>query len=329
MSDENSPTKQPKFVGLYGIPVYPRAHGFEDGDLDTYQMAAWFAIVLLYILYWFLICPFLPYPGGLVVSVLFFVLSVATIALKIIVPLLNNECDELYEHQLTDSQLRARVSQEKDKSCCTYCRQFVPENSKHCGFCDKCVVGFDHHCRWLNTCVGQKNYTLFFCFVFSAWASILLTCIASLWAIVRCFVAVEQVESALRMAYYQDARPALIFFLFIDFILGVLVCYSLTHLLVFHTYLVFTGQTTWQRIQVQRKEEMQQKAEKAAKKLQKDEESRMKKEAEAKGEMTEEPCCACLLSEKKRRNFKKDAKKKMEDEEKKHDEEMSKPIPIG
>ena len=32
---------------------------------------------------------------------------------------------------------------------------------KHCGFCNKCVLGYDHHCWFLNTCIGANNYKAF------------------------------------------------------------------------------------------------------------------------------------------------------------------------
>lgn len=348
MSEEQQ--KIVRFVGLYGMPVYPRSHGFEDGDLDSFQIAAWLAITLLYIMYWFLCAAILPYPGSVVVSVLFAFLSGMTISLKIVVPFLNNECDELYENQLSDAEIRGRLHTEKEKTCCTYCRAFVPDSSKHCGFCDKCVENFDHHCRWLNTCISSKNYKSFFMFVFCAWSSTFLSCIAALWTIVYCFTNPEHVESSLRFTYSVSARPALVVFLFIDLTIGAIVCYSLTYLLVFHIYLSFTGQTTWERIQLQRKEEQEQKAEKTAKRLAKEEEQRQRDEEERKrletvavaspqesasAVQSTSCCCSCLnLDEKKRRNFKKDAvkKKKLDeakeksDKEKAEDEKMNEPI---
>ena len=36
---------------------------------------------------------------------------------------------------------------------------------KHCGYCNKCVIGYDHHCWFLNTCIGGSNYKAFFAIV--------------------------------------------------------------------------------------------------------------------------------------------------------------------
>ena len=31
---------------------------------------------------------------------------------------------------------------------CYVCEVDVHESSKHCRYCDKCVIKFDHHCKW-------------------------------------------------------------------------------------------------------------------------------------------------------------------------------------
>lgn len=55
----------------------------------------------------------------------------------------------------------------KQKFCNT-CNIFRPPRSKHCSFCDNCVLRFDHHCTWLGNCVGLHNYRFFVCLIYSS-----------------------------------------------------------------------------------------------------------------------------------------------------------------
>jgi len=55
----------------------------------------------------------------------------------------------------------------KQKFCST-CNIYRPPRSKHCAFCDNCVLRFDHHCTWLGNCVGLHNYRFFVCLIYSA-----------------------------------------------------------------------------------------------------------------------------------------------------------------
>jgi len=54
---------------------------------------------------------------------------------------------------------RRLVTSCKYSGCeCKYDRPY----RKHCSMCNKCTSGFDHHCPFLNQCIADANYKLFF-----------------------------------------------------------------------------------------------------------------------------------------------------------------------
>ncbi len=114
---------------------------------------------------------------------------------------------------------------------CESCRIYRPPRSFHCSTCGVCVQRHDHHCPWVGTCIGKNNYRFFYGFVVSLNGHLVCTVAISLYVLLS-----NPSDFGRTMRLYPLSIPLLVV------VIGFL-GFTMT-LLVLHTYLVTTGQTT-------------------------------------------------------------------------------------
>ncbi|KAH9514574.1 hypothetical protein Btru_025683 [Bulinus truncatus] len=115
---------------------------------------------------------------------------------------------------------------------CDYCEIMQPMRAKHCEDCSKCVRKFDHHCPWLEACIGERNHRFFWLFLLSTFILITSTF----------YITWEAFEYRIFWSDWLEVNVILFVDLFILCIGGLVVM----GLLVFHSYLMFKGLTTWE-----------------------------------------------------------------------------------
>ena len=82
---------------------------------------------------------------------------------------------------LADNRFLEDQNFEYDKNIyhpCPECRLLILNDSTeityHCFECDVCIVGYDHHCPWTSKCIGKNNIIMFYVFVISTIAYLMI-----------------------------------------------------------------------------------------------------------------------------------------------------------
>jgi DHHC palmitoyltransferase len=129
----------------------------------------------------------------------------------------------------TDESIETAVNGYRE---CQYCHVNQPARAQHCRTCDKCVAMFDHHCTFLDVCIGERNRCRFFWFLFFTFVSIGL--VISLLTTVIIF-----------RKYMIDWITENLLVILV--LVGLYVANTLVlFLLGLHTWLAFTGATTYE-----------------------------------------------------------------------------------
>jgi hypothetical protein len=113
-----------------------------------------------------------------------------------------------------------------------------PARSRHCHYCNCCVMKFDHHCLWINNCVGALNIGKFYLFIFFIWLSLGLSLALSV------IVFIYTPDSGIII---QVPRIGTLIIAAVTGVFGLLLIFPISYMLFVQTLNLSRNQTTSER----------------------------------------------------------------------------------
>ncbi|XP_020580401.1 probable protein S-acyltransferase 1 [Phalaenopsis equestris] len=120
---------------------------------------------------------------------------------------------------------------------CETCMLFRPPRTSHCSTCNNCVQKFDHHCPWVGQCIGLRNYRFFLLFISTS--TFLCVYVFTLSSINIFQERKNYHYSTMKLMLGEIISVILMLYTF-------LLVWFVGGLTVFHLYLIYTNQTTYE-----------------------------------------------------------------------------------
>uniref|UniRef100_A0A0D9W874 S-acyltransferase n=1 Tax=Leersia perrieri TaxID=77586 RepID=A0A0D9W874_9ORYZ len=139
-------------------------------------------------------------------------------------------CNESQQNRATKFTIHCTFIATTDDGSISSWNIQQPPRTKHCHDCDECVLQFDHHCIWLATCIGKKNYCRFWWYIFEQ-------TVLTAWTVA---LYIQFLRLDIGVSWWKFAIGIVLL------VALILILVILLSLLIFHTYLALTNQTTYE-----------------------------------------------------------------------------------
>lgn len=239
-------------------PKSRRKHGFEGNEFPTgEQKRVWIISIMNFLIFYVLVVPVLPNNYSTIMAVCYSVVLVIGIYCFIAASYKDPIHYKLLEGDKKNERGLKRAETEIYHARCNagcgidlgaYGMESYTKPGerwavmdKHCYICHKCVYRFDHHCKYLNTCVGGRNYSLFYTLIVLCTLEWMFQVVIMLYIIIK----YDDSEISNNIDEYFPSKPAYLAIMGVMLIVPFFASLMIFSLVLFHTHLLIKQITTY------------------------------------------------------------------------------------